>query len=134
MNKDSNILLIILIILSLTTFTRTLVYYIFHTGLIKFGTKSQEEIDKVIDKVLLIFTTVRSILVLIILYMRGFQKDILTGVLIFLFLSTMQRYIYQYSKKNYPNSNLYKALEKFQDLNTNLVLLSSLYIMKYVFF
>jgi hypothetical protein len=134
MNKDSNILLIILIILSLTTFTRTLVYYIFHTHLIKFGTKSQEEIDKVIDKVLVIFTIVRSILVLIILYMRGFQKDILTGVLIFLFLSTMQRFIYQYSKKNYPNSNLYKALEKFQDLNTNLVLLSSLYIMKYVFF
>jgi len=134
MNKDSNILLIILIILSLTTFTRTLVYYIFHTGLIDFGAKSKEEIDKVIDKVLLIFTTIRSILVLIILSMRGFQNDILTYVLAFLFLSSTQRFIYTYSKKNYPNSNLYKALENFQDLNTNLVLLSSLYIMKYVFF
>ncbi len=134
MNKESNILLIFLIILSLTTFTRTLVYYIFHTGLINFGTKSQEEIDKVIDKILLIFTIIRSILVIIVFYMRGFQNDILTYVLAFLFLSSTQRFIYQYSKKNYPNSNLYKALENFQDLNTNMVLLSSLYIMKYVFF
>jgi len=134
MNKESNILLIFLIILSLTTFTRTLVYYIFHTGLINFGSKSKQEIDKVIDKVLVIFTTIRIILVTIILSMRGFQKDILTGVLAFLFLSSTQRYIYEYTKFNYPSSNLYKALENFQDLNTNLVLLSSLYIMKYVFF
>jgi len=134
MNKESNILLIILIILSLTTFTRTLVYYIFHTGLINFGSKSKQEIDKVIDKVLVIFTTIRIILVTIILSMRGVQNDILTYVLAFLFLSSTQRYIYEYTKFNYPSSNLYKALENFQDLNTNLVLLSSLYIMKYVFF
>ena len=134
MNKESNILLIFLIILSLTTFTRTLVYYIFHTGLINFGSKSKEEIDKVIDKVLVIFTTIRIILVTIILSMRGVQNDILTYVLAFLFLSSTQRYIYEYTKFNYPSSNLYKALENFQDLNTNLVLLSSLYIMKYVFF
>jgi hypothetical protein len=134
MNKESNILLIFLIILSLTTFTRTLVYYIFHTGLINFGSKSKQEIDKVIDKVLVIFTTIRIILVTIILSMRGVQNDILTYVLAFLFLSSTQRYIYEYTKFNYPSSNLYKALENFQDLNTNLVLLSSLYIMKYVFF
>ena len=134
MNKESNILLIFLIILSLTTFTRTLVYYIFHTGLINFGSKSKLEIDKVIDKVLVIFTTIRIILVTIILSMRGVQNDILTYVLAFLFLSSTQRYIYEYTKFNYPSSNLYKALENFQDLNTNLVLLSSLYIMKYVFF
>ena len=134
MNKESNILLIFLIILSLTTFTRTLVYYIFHTGLINFGSKSKEEIDKVIDKVLVIFTTIRIILVTIILSMRGVQNDILTYVLAFLFLSSTQRYIYEYTKFNYPSSNLYKALENFQDLNTNLVLLSSLYMMKYVFF
>ena len=134
MNKESNILLIFLIILSLTTFTRTLVYYIFHTGLINFGSKSKEEIDKVIDKVLVIFTTIRIILVTIILSMRGVQNDILTYVLAFLFLSSTQRYIYEYTKFNYPSSNLYKALENFQDLNTNLVLLSSLYLMKYVFF
>lgn len=134
MNKESNILLIILIILSLTTFTRTLVYYIFHTGLINFGSKSKQEIDKVIDKVLVIFTTIRIILVTIILSMRGVQNDILTYVLAFLFLSSTQRYIYEYTKFNYPSSNLYKALENFQDLNTNMVLLSSLYIMKYVFF
>ena len=134
MNKESNIFLIFLIILSLTTFTRTLVYYIFHTGLINFGSKSKEEIDKVIDKVLVIFTTIRIILVTIILSMRGVQNDILTYVLAFLFLSSTQRYIYEYTKFNYPSSNLYKALENFQDLNTNLVLLSSLYLMKYVFF
>lgn len=134
MNKETNILLIFLIILSLTAFTRTLVYYIFHTGLINFGSKSRQEIDKVLDKVLIIFTTIRIILVTIILSMRGFQKDILTGILVFLFLSSTQRYIYEYTKFNYPSSNLYKALENFQDLNTNLVLLSSLYIMKYVFF
>ena len=134
MNKETNILLIFLIILSLTTFTRTLVYYIFHTGLINFGSKSKQEIDKVIDKVLVIFTTIRIILVTIILSMRGVQNDILTYVLAFLFLSSTQRYIYEYTKFNYPSSNLYKALENFQDLNTNLVLLSSLYIMKYVFF
>jgi len=134
MNKESNILLIFLIILSLTTFTRTLVYYIFHTGLINFGSKSKQEIDKIIDKVLVIFTTIRIILVTIILSMRGVQNDILTYVLAFLFLSSTQRYIYEYTKFNHPSSNLYKALENFQDLNTNLVLLSSLYIMKYVFF
>ena len=133
MKQESNILLTILIILSLTTFTRTLVYYIFHTGLINFGAKSQQEIDKVVDQILLIFTTVRIILVSLIFYMRGFPSDILTYVLVFLFLSSIQRFIYHYSKKN-PNSSVYKALDAFQGLNTNLVLLSSLYIMKYVLF
>jgi hypothetical protein len=134
MKQESNILLIFLIILSLTTFTRTLVYYVFHSNLIKFDAKSKQEIDSIIEKVLLIFSIIRTVLVVIILYNRQFQKDILTGVLVFLFLSSIQRFTYHYLTVKHPESSLKKSLDKIQDINTILVLLSSLYIMKYVFF
>ena len=134
MKQESNVLLTLLIILSLLSFTRTLVYYIFNDNLLKLKGNIKEEITDVTHKVLLIFSIVRIVLVTIILYKRQFKNDVLTYVLLFLFLSSIERFIYAYYEKYYPKSDLFKSLERIQSLNTFMVVSSSFYIIKYVFF
>lgn len=134
MKQESNVLLTLLIILSLLSFTRTLVYLIFNDNLLKLKGKAKEEATDITHKVLLIFSIVRIVLVTIILYKRHLQNDILTYVLLFLFLSSIERFIYAYYEKYYPTSDLFKSLEKVQELNTFMVVSASFYIIKYVFF
>jgi hypothetical protein len=133
MKKDSNTLLIFLVILSLTTFTRSLVYIIFHTNERRLS-KTLLHFDKLLEVVLLIFGIIRIVLATIIINERGIHNDILTFVLIYLIFSSFQRFYYHYLLTQKPDSQMKKYLEKFQNLNSILILLSSLYIMKYVFF
>jgi hypothetical protein len=76
----------------------------------------------------------RIILASVILGVRGLHKDILTGVLIFLVLSSVQRAYYEHMLISAPQSKVTQYLDKYQPVNSALLFASSLYIMKYVLF
>lgn len=134
MKQESFTLVVLLIILSLTTFTRSLVYFIFSDNFLKLTGKPKEAVAKYIDAILAIFSIIRILLVVIILHKRHFQYDILSYVLLFLLLSAIEGVIYTYNERINPQSNISKALDKIQDANTIMILASSLYIIKYIFF
>lgn len=134
MKQDSNILLTALIILSLVTFTRTMVYILFSDKFINLGKVAGIDIDDVYKKTLLVFSIVRFLLASIILYSRHFHNDMLSYVLVFLIFSSIQRFYYQYLYSIDSKSKIRYNLKEFQPLNTFLVFSSSLYIMKYVLF
>jgi hypothetical protein len=134
MKQDSNILLTILAILSILTFTRTLVYAIFGEEAIVMSKQSGINVDEILDRTLSIFAMLRIILAGIVLGLRGLHKDILTGVLVFLVFSSVQRAYYEYMRSSAPQSKVTQELDKYQPVNSVLLFVSSLYIMKYVLF
>jgi hypothetical protein len=132
MKQDSNILLTTLAILSILTFTRSLVYVIFGIEAIDMSKQSGINIEEILDKILSIFAMLRIILASVVLGVRGLHKDILTGVLVFLILSSVQRAYYEYMLSYAPQSKVTQYLDKYQPINSALLFASSLYIMKYV--
>lgn len=134
MKQDSNILITALIILSLLTFTRTLVYILFSDKFINLGKIAGVDLDNVFKKTLLVFSIVRFLLANIILHTRKFQNDTLSYVLVYLIFSSLQRFYYDYLNRHNSDSKIRYYLEDFQPVNTFLILASSLYIMKYVLF
>lgn len=134
MKQDSNILLTILAILSIITFTRSLVYAIFTREEIDMSKQSGINVEAILEKTLTIFSMLRIILASIILSVRGLHKDILTVVLVFLVLSSVQRFYYEHLISSAPQSMMAQYLDKYQPVNSVLLFVSSLYIMKYVLF
>lgn len=134
MKQDSNILLTALIILSLVTFTRTLVYLLFSDRFINLGKIAGVDLDYVFKKTMLVFSIVRFLLANIILHTRKFQNDTLSYVLVYLIFSSLQRFYYDYLIEHNSDSKIRYYLKDFQPVNTFLILASSLYIMKYVLF
>lgn len=134
MKQELFALVVLLIILSLTTFTRTLVYFIFRENILNLTGKPREQVGKYIDTVLAIFSIIRILLIVLIINKRGLHHDILTYVLVFLFISALEGVLYDYSRKYNPQSNITKGLDKIQDINTVMILASSIYILKYIFF
>jgi hypothetical protein len=134
MKQDSNILLILLIILSLLTFTRTQVYILFSNRFINLGKIAGLDIDDIFKKTMIVFAIVRFLLANIILYTRKFQNDTLSYVLVYLIFSSLQRFYYDYLIEHNSESKIKYYLKDFQPVNTFLILASSLYIMKYVLF
>ena len=132
MKQDSNILLTILAILSIITFTRSLVYAIFTREEIDMSKQSGINVEAILEKTLTIFSMLRIILASIILSVRGLHKDILTVVLVFLVLSSVQRFYYEHLISSAPQSMMAQYLDKYQPVNSVLLFVSSLYIMKYV--
>jgi hypothetical protein len=134
MKQDSNTLLTVLAILSIITFTRSLVYAIFTTEEIDMSKQSGINVEAILEKTLTIFSMLRIILASIILSVRGLHKDILTGVLVFLVFSSLQRFYYEHLISSAPQSMMAQYLDKYQPVNSVLLFVSSLYIMKYVLF
>lgn len=134
MKQDSNILLTALIILSLVTFTRTLVYLLFSDRFIHLGKIAGVDLDYVFKKTMLVFSIVRILLANIILHTRKFQNDTLSYVLVYLIFSSLQRFYYDYLNNRNSDSKIRYYLKEFQPVNTFLIIASSLYIMKYVLF
>ena len=133
MKQDSNILLTILAILSILTFTRTLVYVIFGEEAISMSKQSGINVDEILDRTLSIFSMLRIILAGVVLGLRGLHNDILTGVLVFLVFTSIQRAYYEYMRSSAPQSKITQDLDKYQPVNSVLLFVSSLYIMKYVY-
>jgi len=134
MKQDSNILLSILAILSILTFARTLVYVIFGEAAINMSKQSGINVNEILDRTLTIFSMLRIILAGAVLGVRGVHKDMLTGVLLFLVFSSLQRFYYEYMLTSDRQSKITQYLDKYQPVNSVLLFVSSLYIMKYVLF
>jgi hypothetical protein len=134
MKGESNLILTILAILSIFSFTRTLVYVAFNDKLLNLDESANFNFDPIFDKTLLIFAIVRITLSLIVLYNRRFYNDLLSFVLIFFVFSSLQRFYYQYLITHDPKSKVKQYLDIYQNYNSILVFLGSLYIMKYVLF
>jgi|694.fasta_scaffold127229_4 hypothetical protein len=134
MKQDSNILLTILAILSIFTFTRTLVYAIFGEEAVNMSKQSGINVEEILDRTLTIFAMLRIILAGIVLGLRGLHNDILTGVLVFLMFTSIQRFYYEYMRSSAPQSKVTQDLDKYQPVNSVLIFVSSVYIMKYVLF
>ena len=134
MKADSTIVIIMLIIISFTTFTRSLVYAIFDNNLEYINKKMHVNFSKTLDKVFLLFSILRIILASIILNQRGIHQDMLTYDLIYLIFASLQRFYYEYLIETNNNSKMKKYLQDYQPANSVLIVLSSIYIMKYVFF
>jgi uncharacterized membrane protein YhaH (DUF805 family) len=134
MKQDSNILLTILAILIIFTFTRTLVYAIFGEEAVNMSKQSGINVEEILDRTLTIFAMLRIILAGIVLGLRGLHNDILTGVLVFLMFTSIQRFYYEYMRSSAPQSKVTQDLDKYQPVNSVLIFVSSVYIMKYVLF
>ena len=134
MVHDTNTLLTLLAIMSILSFTRTLVYLLYQKNFLNVAGRTETDIQPYLSKVFIIFSILRLILSSIVLYKRQFQNDILSYVLIFLIASTLQRFYYEYITSYHSESKTKLYLDKIQDLNSFLVFLSSLYIMKYILF
>lgn len=134
MKQDSNILLTILAILSILTFTRSLVYVIFSIEEVQMSKQSGINIHEILDKILTIFGMLRIILASVVIGVRGLHKDILTGVLVFLVFSSLQRFYYEHMLSSAPQSKITQYLDKYQPVNSVFLFVSSVYIMKYVLF
>lgn len=134
MKQDSNILLTALAILSILTFTRSLVYAIFSIEEVQMSKQSGINVEEILDKTLTIFGMLRIILASVVIGVRGLHKDILTGVLVFLVFSSLQRLYYEHMLSSAPQSKITQYLDKYQPVNSVFLFLSSVYIMKYVLF
>ena len=134
MKQDSNILLTTLAILSILTFTRSLVYAIFSIEEVQMSKQSGINVEAILDKTLTIFSILRLILASVVLGVRGLHKDILTGVLVFLVFSSLQRFYYEHMLTSAPQSKITQYLDRYQPVNSVFLFVSSLYIMKYVLF
>ena len=86
MNKerDVNILLTLLIILSILSFIRTFVYIVFDNNLVDIDRKAGYDIEKIMEGVLLIFAILRFYICSIILTKRGIHNDVITYIMFYL--------------------------------------------------
>jgi len=137
MQKDSdlNILLTLLIILSVVSFARTLIYISFDNDLFDFGEKiAGFDTEPILQGVALIFAAVRFLIISLVLNKRGIQQDILTYVLFYLLFTIVLRIYYVYLFFKHPKSDAKFYIDKYQDLNAILVFFSTAYILKFIFF
>jgi hypothetical protein len=132
MKVESTIILILLAILSVSELTRSLVFVAFEDNI--FNLDKSPAMEDIIQKILLIFDTLPDILAIVILYYRQLQNDLLTYILIFFIIVSIQRFYYEYLYFYHPKSQTKIYLDKIQDIISIIVFLSSMYIMKFVLF
>ena len=136
MNKDSetNILLTLLILLSILSFTRTFVYILFDNHLVDIDRKLGFNFEIILEGVLTIFAILRLYIASIVLIKRPFDFDLLSGVLIYLIFTSFLRFYYEYLYFFKPDSDEKHFIDKYQDVNAILIFISSAIIIKHVFF
>lgn len=136
MNKDSetNILLTLLILLSILSFTRTFVYILFDNHLVDIDRKIGFNFEIILEGVLTIFAILRLYIASIVLIKRPFDFDLLSYVLIYLIFTSFLRFYYEYLYFFKPDSDEKHFIDKYQDVNAVLIFISSAIIIKHIFF
>ena len=132
--KMDNQTLVLLILLSLTVFTRTLVYITFDSNMLDLDSYLNIESEPTIDVILTFFAIIRLVLSTIILHKRSVGFDILSLSLIYLILSSLLRFYYQYLIYKNDHSKTGDYIDRYQDLNAGVLFIISLYIVKHIFF
>jgi hypothetical protein len=135
MKQESFTLLVLLIILSVINLVRSLVYILFDKDLADIGDKFFGfTTEPVIEGILAVFSILRLIIVGLILGKRGFKSDILTYILIYFIFNGLLKIYYVHVYFNYPDSKEKYIIDKFEDVNSIVLFLTSLYIVSYIFF
>jgi hypothetical protein len=136
MNKDSetNILLTLLIILTVLSFSRTLVYIIFDHDLFSIDKKLGFDSELIMQGILTIFAALRLLISSLILYKKHVRLDMITVVLLYLIFTSFLRFYYEYEYFTNTKSKVVYYIDKYQDINAVAIFLSSAYIMYYIFF
>jgi hypothetical protein len=132
--QETNILLSLLIILSLLSFTRTLVYIIFDHDLLSVDKFLGFNSELIMQGVLTIFAILRLLICSLILIKKPFKINLITIVLIYLIITSFLRFYYEYLYFYKPNSKEKYYIDKYQDVNAILIFISSAYILYYIFF
>jgi len=133
--SDLNILLTLLIILSVVSFARSLIYIGFDNDLFDLGEKiAGFDTEPILQGVGLIFAAIRLLVIGLVLNKRGIQADMLTYVLLYLIFTILLRIYYVYLFFKDPKNKHVFVIDKYQDLNAILVFLSTAYILKFIFF
>lgn len=136
MNKSSEItvLLTLLIFLTLLQFIRTSVYIIFDHDLLDIDEKMGFHNENIMEIIYLIFCVILVFIVSIVLFKRSFHNDLLTYGLTYLFLSGLVRFYYDYLYFTDPKNNHIKIIDSYQDVDAVLLFLSSVTVIRFVFF
>jgi hypothetical protein len=132
-NIDTN-LIILLVILSILSFTRTIIYVLFDMNLVALDKQLGFNFEPALNNILLIFAILRLLLATIILYKRTYQFDLITISLIYLIFTSFLRFYYEYLYLYKPRSKELYYIDKYQDVNAILIFTASAYIMYYIFF
>jgi len=136
MNKSSDItvLLTLLILLTILQFVRTSAYILFDNDLVNLDKKMGLNNEIIMEIIFLIFCFIRIYIISIVLFKRTFQNDLLTYGLVYLFISGLIRCFYDYLYFKDPKNKYIKTIDSYQDIDAILVFLSSLTIIRFVFF
>lgn len=131
---ESFLILVLLIIQSLFVFFRTLIYIIFDKHFLNLDASIGINNEATIEYVLTIFAVLRVFISGTVLYKRGYQYDILTFILMYLIFSSFLRFYYQYLVESKSQEKIKGYIDRYQDINSLVLFLSSAYILKYVLF
>lgn len=137
MNKETemNVLLVLLVILSIISLVRSLVKILFDQNLADIGDKFFGfNTEPVVEGVLAVFSMLRLLLVGLILGRRGFKNDILTYILLYFVFNILLKLYYVHVYFNYPDSKEKYIIDTYEDFNSIVLFLTSLYVVSYIFF
>ena len=138
MTKEStnlNILLTLLIVLSMVSFIRSLVYLFFDEDLFNITSKfAGFNTQPIFEGIAIIFASLRLLIISLIFNKRGFKNDMISYILLYLLFIVIMTFYYAYLFFNYPNSKQAYVIDTYQDLNSVLVFFASAYIIKFIFF
>ena len=131
--SDINILLTLLIILSILTFTRTFTYLLFDKQFVNADKYLGLKLDLIMEGVFTIFAILRLYISVLVLIKREIKYDLLTTALGFLIFTSILRLYYEYLYFYKPDSKEKYYIDKFQDVDAFALFLSSSYILYYLF-
>ena len=131
--SDINILLTLLIILSILTFTRTFIYLLFDEQFVNADKYLGLKLDLIMEGVFTIFAILRLYISALVLIKREIKYDLLTTALGFLIFTSILRLYYEYLYFYKPDSKEKYYIDKFQDVDAFALFLSSSYILYYLF-
>ena len=131
--SDINILLSLLIILSILTFTRTFTYLLFDKQFVNADKYLGLKLDLIMEGVFTIFAILRLYISVLVLIKREIKYDLLTTALGFLIFTSILRLYYEYLYFYKPDSKEKYYIDKFQDVDAFALFLSSSYILYYLF-
>ena len=136
MNKtaENTILLTILILLTLVSFTRTLLYILFDHDIFALDKKFGYDNELVMQGVLTIFAILRLLIATIILTRKRMNYDLITFALLYLVFTSFLRFYYEYLYFYKPESKENKYIDEYQDVNAISIFIASSYIIYYIFF
>ena len=131
--SDINVLLTLLIILSVLTFSRTFIYLLFDKQFVNADKYLGLNLDIIIEGVLSIFAILRLYISVLVLIKREIKYDLLTTALGFLIFTSILRLYYEYLYFYKPESKEKFYIDKFQDIDAVALFISSSYILYYIF-